>query len=81
MAKTDETLASGDLLVVGVEYYIKLTSGKVTRARYNGKRTIEPYRSQYTMAHSKTTYRYDFKTSDTNRNVSLKSKQKIQRPV
>lgn len=72
----DETLASGDLLVAGVDYYIKLTDGSKTIARYMYKRELEGFG-----LNSRKTVRYCFINKSTGREIRLKSKQKILRPV
>lgn len=76
MAKGDETLASGDLLVVGTDYYVRMRgTGKLTIATYNGKSEYNGYNG------GRTTYTYRFTNKSTGRDIITRSKTVIKRPV
>lgn len=77
MAKGDETLKSGDLLVVGADYYVKMRGGRgTTIARYNGKREYAGFGS-----YSRSTVTYLFTNKATGREIITRSKTVILRPV
>lgn len=75
--KSDVQLPSGDLLVVGALYYVKMRGGGQCKAVYNGMREHLPFGG----ATSRATKVYHFTNTRTGRHIITRSKVVILRPV